>query len=170
MDLKGIELSDKLSSSSWSMNIMNTQLAYEVNKLLVSQWFGKNVRELMCGRNIGSLNNPDWIFSQMRWQSSSMCFVYSWKNGLAEICKASLLSQCRIVGCEWETCKSLIRKRIHVILQLAVAMARYSASAEERDTVVRFLDYQEIKESPSMVQNPVVECLVIGQLPQSESR
>ena len=49
-------------------------------------------------------------------------------------------------------------------------MARYSALAEERDIVVYFLDFQEIKESPSMVQKPVVERLVIGKLPQYESQ
>jgi hypothetical protein len=38
------------------MNIMDTQLAKEVNKLLASQWFGKNVHELMRGMNISSLN------------------------------------------------------------------------------------------------------------------
>ena len=48
-------------------------------------------------------------------------------------------------------------------------MALYSASAEDRDTVLCFLDFQEISESPTKTQNPIVERLVSGHVPQSES-
>jgi len=50
-----------------------------------------------------------------------------------------------------------------------VARARYLASGEERETVVCFLDFQEIREVPRSMQRPVVDRLVIGHEAQSES-
>ena len=48
-------------------------------------------------------------------------------------------------------------------------MALYSASAEDRDTVFCFFDFQEISESPIKTQNPVVDRLVSGHVTQLES-
>ena len=36
--------------------------------------------------------HSDAIFSLMKWQSTSMCLVLSWKTGLDAICKAARLS------------------------------------------------------------------------------
>ena len=36
---------------------------------------------------------PACIFSLIKWQSTSICFVLSWNTGLAAMCKAALLSQ-----------------------------------------------------------------------------
>ena len=47
-------------------------------------------------------------------------------------------------------------------------MARYSASAEERDTTGCFLVFQEIGLLPSMIKYPVVDRWVMGQLAQFE--
>ena len=56
-----------------------------------------------------------------------------------------------------------------MISQVTLAMALYSASAEERDTVCYFLDFQEINESPRKTQKPLIDLLVSGQVAQSES-
>ena len=42
-------------------------------------------------------------------------------------------------------------------------MARYSASAEDWDTIDCFLDFHDIKESPKNTQYPVVDLLVSTQ-------
>jgi len=62
------------------------------------------------------------------------------------------------------------RKRSQVISELVVAMARYSAFAEDRDTTDCFLDFQEIKDEPRNMQNPETERLVSGQDAQSKSQ
>lgn len=56
------------------------------------------------------------------------------------------------------------------IVQPAVRFARvlYSAYAEERETVVCFLDFQEIGLAPSIVNYPVVERRVVEQPVQSK--
>ena len=55
-----------------------------------------------------------------------------------------------------------------MISQVTLAMARYSASAEERDTVCCFLDFQEMKKEPRNTQNPEIERLMSWQEAQSE--
>ena len=45
-------------------------------------------------------------------------------------------------------------------------MALYSASAEEQDIVICFLDFHETKESPRNMQKLVVDFLESGQLAQ----
>ena len=52
---------------------------------------------------------------------------------------------------------------------MVAAMARYSASAEEREMVGYFLDFQETSESPKKMQKPVVDFLESVQDPQSAS-
>lgn len=55
-------------------------------------------------------------------------------------------------------------------ISLVPGRARYSASAEERDVVDCFFDFQETKESPRKIQKPVTERLVSGQEAQSASQ
>jgi len=50
------------------------------------------------------------------------------------------------------------------------AIALYSASAEDLDTVVCFLDFQEIKELSRKTQYPVTDLLESTQPAQSESQ
>jgi len=50
-----------------------------------------------------------------------------------------------------------------------VAKARYSASEDDLETVLCFLVFQDIKESPRKMQKPVVEWRVVIQEAQSES-
>lgn len=56
------------------------------------------------------------------------------------------------------------------ISQEVVAMARYSASAEDLETVLCFLVRQDTNEWPSLIQKPGSDFLVIGQDAQSESQ
>ena len=36
--------------------------------------------------------HPDAIFSLMKWQTTSICLVFSWKTGLDAICNAAWIS------------------------------------------------------------------------------
>jgi hypothetical protein len=54
--------------------------------------------------------------------------------------------------------------------QQTVAIDRYSASAKELETIVCFLDFQEIKESPRKTQNPKTDLRVSRQLARSKSQ
>jgi hypothetical protein len=53
----------------------------------------------------------------------------------------------------------------HWSLNVSVAMARYSASIEERETVVCFFVFHEMGLEPSKIQKPVVEIESQGSLP-----
>jgi hypothetical protein len=57
-----------------------------------------------------------------------------------------------------------------MISQVALAIALYSASAEERETTLCFFVFQEIMLEPKKMQYPVVERRVVGKLAQSESQ
>lgn len=57
-----------------------------------------------------------------------------------------------------------------MISLVVVAMARYSASAEERDTTVCFFDLQEIGDDPRKMIYPVVDRRVVGHPAQSASQ
>ena len=52
---------------------------------------------------------------------------------------------------------------------VVVAITRYSASAEERETTVCFFVCQEKGLVPSVMKKPVVEERVVGQLARLES-
>ena len=53
---------------------------------------------------------------------------------------------------------------------LAKAMARYSASTDDLETVVCFFVFQAIGAVPSVIKYPEMECLVMGHEAQSESQ
>lgn len=100
----------------------------------------------------------------------SMCLVRSWNKGLAAMCRAALLSQYNVAGSEKITPMSENKPVIQTISQEVVAMALYSASAEDLQTVLCFLVPQDTKESPNLIQKPVSDLRVIGQDAQSESQ
>lgn len=50
-----------------------------------------------------------------------------------------------------------------------VARPLYSTSAEDRETVGCFFNFQEIRESPREIQKPVTDRQVSGHAPQSAS-
>lgn len=98
-----------------------------------------------------------------------MCFVRSWKVGLLAMAMAARLSQKTAAGAGNRICKSLRRLEIQINSLDTAARARYSASADERDTVACFLDFQLTREAPRNTQKLVMERRVSGQEPQSES-
>jgi len=59
---------------------------------------------------------------------------------------------------------------IHISSLVTVAIARYLASVEYLDTVVRFFIFQETGDPPIVTKYPVKDHLVSGQAPQSESQ
>ena len=65
-----------------------------------------------------------------------------------------------------EAKKDLIQSKSLV----TVAIALYSASADERDTVVCFLVLQEMGDPPKEMKYPLMDFLVKGHAPQSESQ
>ena len=87
--------------------------------------------------------------SRTKKQSISTCFVLSWKTGLLAICFAASLSQNNGVGPTIVTSSSFNSQRTYIISLTAVAIARYSASAEERDTTDCFFDFQDIGAPPN---------------------
>lgn len=105
---------------------------------------------------------PSLILSRTKWQSISMCLVRSWNTGLFAMWIADTLSQK-----SWATASHFIPKSCKrywkkVMSLLALAMERYSAVAEERETTCCFFDFQEIRESPKSIQKPETERRVTG--------
>jgi hypothetical protein len=68
------------------------------------------------------------------------------------MCKAALLSQYNKADSWCEIPKSLNRWRSHVNSQQAPVIARYSASAEESETVFCRFDLQDINDDPRKTQ------------------
>ena len=53
--------------------------------------------------------------------------------------------------------------------KVTLAIAWYSASADERDTMLCFFDFHKISDSPRNTQKPLVDLFVSLQVAQSES-
>ena len=106
------------------------------------------------------LRQPTCIFSWIRWWSISMCFVLSWKTGLATIWRVVSLSQNSVTGYLLWISKSWKRAVNQIISQVTLAITWYSASIEDRETVLYFLDFHEIKESPRKTQKPLMDLLI----------
>ena len=111
---------------------------------------------------------PTCILSRL-WQYISMCFVCSWKTGLTAICNVSWLSQYNNVGSDSETFKYWTMYLNQVNSKQVFIVARYSTSVDDVNTLVCFLDFQEIVEFPSKMQNPEID-VVVQQPPQSRSQ
>ena len=58
--------------------------------------------------------------------------------------------------------KSWSKANSQVSSQVAMDIALYSASADERETTVCFFDLQEINESPRKMQKPIIDLCVSG--------
>ena len=113
--------------------------------------------------------HPDAIFSLMKWQSTSMCLVLSWKTGLDAICKAAWLSQMSFICSPFPNLNSWRRCLSHMSSHVAKAIARYSASALDLATTCCFLLFQDIRLPPMKTQYPEVERLSVGEPAQSAS-
>lgn len=66
--------------------------------------------------------------------------------------------------------KSQSRDNTQMILHVVDAIALYSASPEERETIDCFLDFQDIKESLRNTHNPVVDLQLSTQPARSLSQ
>ena len=86
-----------------------------------------------------------------------------WKTGLATICNVAWLSQYNNAGLDSGTFKSWKMYLVFVI-------AWYSTSPDDMDTLVCFLDFQEIIEFFWKMQNPEIDHLDVQQPPESESQ
>ena len=95
--------------------------------------------------------------SRIKWQSTSICLVCSWKIGFSVIMIAQVLSACNEVG---ENCvnPSFERSpRSHKISEQAEDIALYSAFVEDRETRSCFLHFQEMRELPRYMHQLVVD-------------
>lgn len=73
------------------------------------------------------------------------------------------------MGCERKTPISASKHRGQTISVVVEAIARYSASVEDRETTFCFLFFQEIRESPIKIQKLVVDFRSVGSLAQLAS-
>ena len=113
-----------------------------------------------------SVHMKEWLtcnFSRTMWQSISMCFVHSWNTGFAVICNAAGLLQKSWADKLHSTFKSCNRYHNQTISKHVLAIARYSASANDLDTFVYFFD--EIIEEPRKMQYPDTDLRVVWQPP-----
>ena len=146
---------NNLQVSSWCRGLGSALVKISANWSWVETW----------GKVIFSVTTCWW----MKWQSISMCFVRSWKTGLLAILVALVLSPWSGVELPTMTPNSQRRRRNQMISALADDIARYSASAEDLDTVVCFLHFHEIRESPRNIHHPVVDRQESGHPAQSAS-
>ena len=107
--------------------------------------------------------------SRTEWQSTSICFVRSWKTWFKLIWIAGLLSLCIVISHLWSNHISRSNALTHFSSRLTSCIARYSTSADEHETVSCFLVCHEIGEEPSCMIHPVSDRLVRGHAAQSES-
>ncbi|KAJ0779867.1 hypothetical protein HanPI659440_Chr06g0231241 [Helianthus annuus] len=83
--------------------------------------------------------------------------------------KAAELSHFRVTGIETSTFSSLRMLISHNTSHVALHIDLYSASADDRDTTLCFLLFQETKEPPRKIQKPVTDLLLSVHFAQSES-
>ena len=95
------------------------------------------------GRYVSSIK-PSITLSLVKWQSNSICFVRSWKTGFLAICRALWFWQCNVTGFHLSTPISSKSLMSQVTSDAALAIALYSASAEDLETVCCFLLFQLI--------------------------
>jgi len=94
--------------------------------------------------------------------------VLSWKVRFLTMWIVELLSQKVVQGVGTEKYKSWRRYWIHCSSHARDVKARYSASEEDREIVVCFLDFQVTKEVPKKTQYPETESQVLTHVAQSE--
>ena len=111
---------------------------------------------------------PSCILSLTKWQSISMCFVLSWNTRLAAIWIAAWLSENNKASFVWGIPRSWSKDFSQMTSHTTNAMALYSASTKDLDTVVCFFDLHDTKECPRKIYYPVVDLWVSGHLAQSE--
>jgi len=123
----------------------------------------------------------NWRFRVPSW----MCLqVVAWKeherdpNLLSDIFHEQNDSQFQYVwcvhkkldSCVWNTPNEARRAFNHTGSLVTAAIERYSASADDLETVVYFLVFRETSEPPRVTKYPINKRLVSGEAPQSESQ
>lgn len=93
-----------------------------------------------------------------------MCFVLSCTIGFAVSLSAESLSQNSKVDPLTCTPRSRSKPRNQTTSHTVLAMDRYSASAHDRETVDCFFVFHESNDSPSLMQKPVIDLRLIGQV------
>ncbi|KAJ0859067.1 hypothetical protein HanRHA438_Chr13g0608231 [Helianthus annuus] len=83
--------------------------------------------------------------------------------------RAAVLSHFNSTGNSILTCNSCNTFTSHITSHKAAHIDLYSASAEDLDTTLCFLLFQEIKDFPRNIQNPVIDLLLSIHFAQSES-
>jgi hypothetical protein len=86
--------------------------------------------------------------SRTKWKSTSTCFVRAWKTGLDDKYFAPILSHHNQGALGHGILNSSIRIWIHITSAVAFAIALYSASVLDLETVACFLALQDIKLEP----------------------
>jgi len=113
--------------------------------------------------------SPDKRRSQMKWQSISIRLVRPWKIGFFTVCNATWLSQEVCMGSFTNNLREVRKDRSWIILIVVAATPEYSGFAENLDTVVCLLVFQEMSDPPSVTKYHVIEHLVMGHALQCKS-
>ena len=110
--------------------------------------FGENIYYLLiCWRILeGNQTFQDLLPSEMTIYINVLDSLV--KHKILAILKAEILSQERETSFKLTTPNSPSNRTSHVILEAMVAMALYSASEDDLDTVPCLLDFQIIGEEP----------------------
>lgn len=106
--------------------------------------------------------------SLIKWQSMWICLALSWVIGLfairmVEVLSHNTLHEGTLMSKALRSCLS------HNNSDVTKAKALYSDSTADLDIVTSFLDYQDTNDSSMKIQKPVVDFLVVIQLPQYAS-
>ena len=93
----------------------------------------------------------------MEWQSTSICFVCSWKTRLVTIWIALVLSAWRGVEWSWGKPSSPNNPRSQVISEQVEDIAWYSDSVEDLETLSCFLLFQEMSALLKNMHQPITK-------------
>ena len=127
---------------------MNPNLCHSVKNGSLPSAFVKISASWYCVGTYEALIIPACNFSRTMWQFISMCFVRSWNTGFAAICNVAWLSQKNWASKLHGTFKSRDKYRNQTISKQVLAIARYSAFANDLDKFVCSFDFHEIIEEP----------------------
>ena len=107
--------------------------------------------------------------SQIKCQSTSICFVRSWKTGFSVIRMKLVLSVWSGVAEVWGNPRSASKPWSQRISEQAEDMARYSDSVEDLETLSCFFAFPRDERFTQIHHQPVVDQRVFGHPAQSAS-
>lgn len=145
----------------WSMEIYDAQIVSKMNEDVSIKNFDEDINHLLRRRNMYRVREA-WVVFFTNYVIVKHSLM---EKGLRVICNASSLSQKSSTGRQWKTRTSCTNYLSQTNSQVVVAMTRYSTSAEEWETTICFLVFKEMGLSLNRIKKPVVECQVVGQLP-----